>query len=162
TDEFKFSEVRHPIQKSSVWRGPELFIKEDHTTPIIHMGLFYPGGKLAEKKDNAGITSLLLHWLLKGSKSSPPEALNRQLEIFGDTLGTSLARYFVRNFSGSRYQDARLPESFAKALEKRQVLEETWNNSQSVVMLGFQAPPEGDDDSYPIRLMELLFDGMGG
>ena len=279
-DDFKFSEIRYPIQKSSVWRGPELFIKEDHTTPLLHMGLFFPGGRLAEKKDNAGITSLMLRWLLRGSRSSPPEPLYRRLEMFGaqvspiveddsfgilfsvlsrnaepafdqlfemvkspkfdpdefsrqkalqlalvrkekrsadsypqalvdqslftdhpyglnahgseaslasltaeavqawykslvenrkplvvivgNTQGTSLARYFVRNFSGSRYQDVKSPEGFAKPLEKRQLAEGTWDNGQSVVLLGFHAPPEGDEDSYPLRVLEHHLRGMGG
>ena len=234
SDTFKFSEVRFSMQRSSVWRGPELFIREDHTAPLVQMGLFFPGGRLAEKKENQGITHLMLRWLLQGSKNTPPALLYRQLEllgaritpvveddyfglflsvisrnikpslellfemfksprfdteslaslkalvlseirrekyneysyacrvvdkalfgefpyglqrlgtdstlaaltpaqvrdwhkatvenrkplvmIIGDTQGTSLARYFVRNFSGSRYQDVKLAEDVARGL----------------------------------------------
>src|SRR5262249_55539940 len=56
---FRASEVRRGMVKASVLRGPELFIREDHTAPVIDLGLFFPGGKLAEKPEHAGVTALL-------------------------------------------------------------------------------------------------------
>ena len=280
SDTFKFSEVRFPMQRSSVWRGPELFIREDHTAPLVQMGLFFPGGRLAEKKENQGITHLMLRWLLQGSKNTPPDLLYRQLEllgaritpvveddyfglflsvlsrniepsldllfemfksprfdpeslsslkalalseilrekydeylypcrvvdralfgefpyglphlgtdsslagltpaqvrdwhkatvenrkplvvIIGDTQGTSLARYFVRNFSGSRYQDVKLAEEFAKPLEKRTAVDDSWARSESVIAIGFNAPPGGDEDAAALTVLENYVGGVGG
>ena len=83
---FKPSEVRHSFQMASILRGPALFIKEDHTTPLIHLGLFYAGGKLIETKTNAGITSLMLRTLLRDSKTRSADQIYRQLEIYGTAM----------------------------------------------------------------------------
>jgi zinc protease len=83
---YKFSEVRYPIQRATVLRGPELFIREDHSSPLIHLGVFVPGGRLSEKKDNAGITMLTLQSIFRGTKERPAEQFWRQLEVCGGRL----------------------------------------------------------------------------
>jgi zinc protease len=81
--------------------------------------------------------------------------------IVGDTQGTNLAGYFVRNFSGSRFEEIKLPEEFAKALANRAKIEEPFDSKQSLVLLGFQAPPEADEDSYTVTVLENLLSGAG-
>ena len=277
---FKFSEVRSQFQTASVLRGPDLFIKEDHTAPVIQMGFFFPGGKLLETNENSGITNLMLHTMLRGSQNRGPDRYLRQMEIYGghiepavagdysgfllsilsrnidaglellgeaiktpkldkdelsrqkqiqmavlraakdsvaghpkmlieqalfknhpysfapegndkslggisaemmqawyqsevknkkplviilgDTQGTSLAGYFVKNFSGSRFQDVKLPENFVKPLEQKVLIEQNWEKNESLVLLGFQAPPEGDEDSFPVALLQSYMSGSGG
>jgi predicted Zn-dependent peptidase len=82
--------------------------------------------------------------------------------IVGDTQGTSLARYFVRTFSGSRYEDVKLPEGFPKPLEARRTVTERWGRSATALEIGFQAPPAGDDDSYALMVLESYLAGPGG
>ena len=279
--DFKYSEIRYPMQKASVLRGPELFVREDHTAPVIDLGIFLPGGKLTENKENSGITWLMLASMLGGgTKEMVPERFFQQLEIFGaqivpvvaddyfgfyasvlsrnieptldlflelarrpqfnaeqiarqkalqlarirrdsdssfacayrrlqqglfgdfpyslratgdessvssltleavqawyksqvqqlkplvviigDTHGTNLARYFVRNFSGSRYQDVKLTESFPKPIEKRQRLTGECGSSQSMVMIGFPAAPDGDEDAFALEVLQSYASGPGG
>jgi zinc protease len=272
------SPVRYSFQKASILRGPELIIREDHTMPVIHLGLFWAGGKLLESKTNSGITSLMLRTMLRDSKTRSADQLYRQLEVYGgiltpvleddyygvhlsilsenveagldllsemikspkldpeeiarqkvlqaadsrrrsndelgrrllygalfqdysyafdgygtedsvasltadaiqawyklnvadkkpmvviigDTQGSSLAGYFVRNFSGSRFQDVALPEKFAKPLEKRVVVEGSATDSTSRVLVGFQAPPVGDEDSFPLAVFQKYASGLAG
>ena len=279
--DFKYSEIRYPMQKASVLRGPELFIREDHTAPVIDLGIFLPGGKLSENKENSGITWLTLASVVGGgTKELVPERFFQQLEIFGaqivpvvaddyfgfyasvlspnieqtldlllelvrrpqfkpeliarqkelqlarirrdsdssfacayrlleqgvfgdfpyslratgdesivptlsfeavqawyksqvqgrkplvvivgDTQGTNLARYFVRNFSGSRYQDVKLTESFPKPIEKRNRVTGDCASNQSTVMLGFPGPPDGDEDAFALEVLESYASGPGG
>jgi len=82
--------------------------------------------------------------------------------IVGDTQGTNLAGYFVRNFSGSRFQDVKLPEGFAKALEGKAEIEAERNFKGSLVMVGFQAPPDDDEDSFPLIVLQHYASGLGG
>ena len=82
--------------------------------------------------------------------------------IIGDTQGTNLAGYFVRNFSGSRFQDVKLPEGFAKALESKAEIEAERNLKGSLLMIGFQAPPEEDEDSFPLIVLQKYASGLGG
>jgi zinc protease len=279
--DFKYSEIRYPMQKASVLRGPELFIREDHTAPVIDLGIFLPGGKLSENKENAGITSLMLATMLAGgTKEMVPERFFQQLEIFGaeivpvvgddsfgfyssvlsrniertmdlllelirrpqfdpervarekelqlagirrdsdssfacayrlleqglfgdfpyalraagnessvssltvdaiqawyksqvqerkplvviigDTHGTNLARYFVRNFSGSRYQDVKLAETFPKPIEKRLRQTGECGSNQGIAMIGFPAPPDGDEDAFALEVLQSYASGPGG
>ncbi|HYK89954.1 MAG TPA: pitrilysin family protein [Acidobacteriota bacterium] len=280
TDNYKFNEIRSQFQTASVLRGPDLFIKEDHTAPLIQMAFFFPGGKLLESGDTSGITSLMLQTMLRGTQDRGPERYLRQMELYGgrvepviaddysgfflsvlsrnidgalqllgdaiktpkfdkdelsrqkqlqiavvrkrsesvadlpialldqalfknhpyalegtgneksiagisvesiqawyqsvirnkkpmvvilgDTQGTNLAAYFVKNFSGSRFQEVKLPEAFVKPLEQKIVIDQNWDRNQSLVLIGFQAPPEGDEDSYPVALLQSYLAGSGG
>ncbi len=277
---FKPSEVRYPFQLASILRGPALVIREDHTLPLIHMGFYYPGGRLLEKKENAGITALMLGTLLRGTRERGVREIDRQMDLFGgnmvpvvgkdyfgirlsvlsqniepalelladviqspgfsdedlgrqktkqaamireeglsacnqacelsddglytdspyaltpygseaglasftipavkewynatvhnkkpivviigDTQGTSLAGFFVRRFSGSRFQDTKIPEEFAKPLSARAQKEASLSVGASRLVLGFQAPPFGDEDSYAVNVLGELLAGEGG
>ncbi|MBN1568396.1 MAG: insulinase family protein [Acidobacteria bacterium] len=82
-ESFRYSQVQYPFQMASILRGPDMFIREDHTAPIIEMGLFFRGGKFAEKPGNTGITRLMLQLMAMGTKDFAGRHFNRQLEIFG-------------------------------------------------------------------------------
>jgi zinc protease len=277
---FKFSELRNPMRTASILRGPELTIREDHTAPIIELGFFYPGGKLFETKENAGITELLLRSLLQSNAKRSAWDMQRQFGVFGadvtpvvandyfgfyvsilsgsiepglallgemiaspkldkdeisrqkqlqlaeirrdkswnpeypiklanralyqdspygldshgtetsvtsftdaavrswyaeqirnrkpivviigDTQGTSLASYFVSNFSGSRFQSTKLPEVSAKPPGAKTAVEESWGNAQSAIALALQSPPEGDEDTYAVALLRAFLSWSAG
>jgi zinc protease len=72
----------------------------------------------------------------------------------GDTKGTSLASYFVKQFSGSRIQAAELPAEFSKSLSSRQTIERNWIGGTSQIIVGFQAPPVEDDDRYGLLVLQ--------
>jgi zinc protease len=275
---FKFNEIQYPFQMASILRGPEIYIREDHTSPLIDIGVFFRGGKLGEKKENAGITKLMVDLMLRGGKEMSDVQFNRQLEIYGgniqpvvaddyfgfffsilsknigagfdllrqvikgpdfnkdainrqkavqsaniqnrknsqafpqwamnqvlfkdfsysfdslgseagvdaiaqdslqqwydayvknrkpivaaigDTSGTSLATYFVKDFSGSRMQETKIPGEFAKPLEKQVSVEEAWNRNESLILVGFQAPPEDDEDGSAARVLQSYAGEMG-
>ncbi len=82
--------------------------------------------------------------------------------IVGDTQGTSLAGFFVRNFSGSRFEEVKLPEDFPKALTARSAGEGDAPGGISALFAGFQGPPDGDEDSFPLRVLESYAGGLGG
>ncbi len=262
-DDYRFSWIRYPFRVASVLRGPELYIREDHTSPLIHMGLFYPGGPLKETEGDSGITALAASALLGGTSKKDAFTFHRQLEIYGgrlqpvveadyfgfffsipsqnfpsgfglllealnepgldpetvrwrktlqgiertrdagcrgrieaalhpvlfrgspysrcllgteetlsgispeklrewhgthiknrtplvvivgDSEGTSLASYFVKHYSGSRFRESALPQAHAQALEAQEAIEGEWADDRSIVLLGFQAPLYGDSD----------------
>ena len=99
---FRPNEVRHSFQTASILRGPEIYIREDHTSPLVEMGVYFTGGKALESEANAGITGLMLELMLSNERE------NRQLEIYGGRLTPVVANdYFgfflsipARNFSG--------------------------------------------------------------
>jgi zinc protease len=79
--------------------------------------------------------------------------------IMGDTRGTSLAGYFVENFSGSRYQDTQVPKAFPKPPDKAGKSERDWGGPRTLALIGFQAPPYGDEDSYPLAVLQQYLAG---
>ncbi|MDM7995467.1 MAG: pitrilysin family protein [Acidobacteriota bacterium] len=272
-DTFRFSEVEYPFQVASILRGPDMYVREDHTSALIEMGFFFRGGKLMEKKENAGITCLLTHLMLLGTKEIPAPQFHRQLELYGarvepviaddyfgfmfsvlsenfsaafdlfqqavkapvfekdtverlkdiqkkeilerktsgafahdllnealfrdfayswhslgteasldsisedsllkwhgeyvrnrkpyiviigDTKGTSLATHFVKHFSGSRIQQSKLTEEWAKPLEKQAIVEQSWKRDESLILIGFQAASMDDEDGVVMRVLEKL------
>jgi zinc protease len=278
TDKFKYSEIRQPVQIASILRGPDIYIREDHTLPLIQVGIFFPGGKLVETKENSGITRLMLHMMLQGVKSKKTEQFYRQLELYGgkvqpiveddyfgflfsilsrnvdpglnllgeaikspkfekerinrqkqlqaleitgrkssdvyarqlankmlfndssyaldssgtdsslsaittealqswyeihvrnrkplvaiigDTSGSSMAPFFVKNFSSTRYQEFKMAGDFIKPLQKKELHEENWNRKQSLVSISFQAPAINDEDRLPLTVLQY-FTGEGG
>src|SRR5262249_35631208 len=94
-DTYKFEPkpMAGTITRPSILRGPEIFIREEHTTPSITVGFFFPGGRLFEDEGNSGITELLLRSMLKGTQEPPPAKtghtaafLAMQLELWGGQL----------------------------------------------------------------------------
>ena len=275
---FKFSQIQYPFKIASVLRGPEIYIREDHTAPLIYMGMFFPGGRLSETDENAGITNLLVRMMLQGSENKSAYRFHRQLEIYGgqllpvvsddyfgfyfsiisknfgdgfnlmmeavktpafdsdvlerqktlqiveamqpvawrkrvedsinsglfsefpysraavgneksvqnisqaslnewydrfvnnrqpvvviigDTEGTALAKYFVRHFSGSRFRETEIPDTYANPLVKTETIETPWEKRRSLVFFGFQAPPVGDIDYYAVEVLQSYFGNMG-
>ncbi|MBN2319337.1 MAG: insulinase family protein [Acidobacteria bacterium] len=277
-DNFKFSAIQYPFKTASILRGPEIYIREDHTAPLIHMGLFFPGGRFAETENNAGITALMVRMMLQGSEQRSAYRFHRQLEVYGgqiqpvvaddyfgfyfsiisknfedgfslltesvktpvldrdtlerqqqllqaerqlfrglkkhvensinpklfrgfsysrpalgteksirgitlesikewydrfvknrkpvavivgDTEGTSLASYFVRHFSGSRFLKTEIPDEFPNPLEEKETIETAWDKSMSLVAVGFHAPPAGDVDCRAVDVLQSYFGNMG-
>jgi zinc protease len=79
--------------------------------------------------------------------------------IMGDTRGTSLAEYFVENFSGSRYQDTRIPDAFPKPPDKADKSEREWGGPRTLALIGFQTPPYGDEDTYALAVLQQYLAG---
>jgi zinc protease len=268
---FKFNEIRYPFITASILRGPDMYVREDHTSPLIDMGIFLPGGIPDEDEGNSGITNLMARLMLRGAKDQSASQFLRQMEVYGgqvqpviapdyfglhfsilsrnfepglklllesirnpafdneeiilqkriqsakirnradsidgvqelmnqtlfrnshysssidgsegslaaitpaaiqswyeshvknrkpiviaigDTQGASLASYFVRPFSGARMQNARIPEEFAQPVEKPESLDRGWDRSHSLILVGFQAPPEDDVDGNAAAVLE--------
>ena len=74
--------VSPPVRRSML-RGPDVYIVEDHRLPFVSFGIFYPGGRLYESTDNAGITELMLRSALRGTRRYTSADLSRNLENAG-------------------------------------------------------------------------------
>jgi zinc protease len=275
---FKFSEIQYPFQIASILRGPDIFIREEHTSPLLDLGIFFQGGKFKENQENAGITELMLSLMLRGNPEKQGSRLQLQLEIYGgkiqpvvtddyfgfyfsilsgnfekgfkllqevirtpnfdatelerfkhlqltkvgsptkspalmpqairealfgsfsyaqdssgseasinritldairswhadnvrnykpkviiigDTKGTSLASYFVRQFSGSRMLDFKISEEYAPSLQKAALLEQSGSSSSSYILQAFQAPPLNDEGLYGAMLLQSYLGDLG-
>jgi zinc protease len=62
-----FSLEPEPLRDYSVFEGPRAFVREDHSHPLVTVGVFFQGGRLFESPANSGITELMVRSILKGS-----------------------------------------------------------------------------------------------
>ncbi|MEJ2247666.1 MAG: insulinase family protein, partial [Acidobacteriota bacterium] len=85
-DDYKFSRIRYPFLTASILRGPEIFIREDHVSPLVHVGIFFPGGRFDETEQNSGITNLMIRMMVQGAGKKMDYRFHRQLEIYGGQL----------------------------------------------------------------------------
>jgi zinc protease len=53
--------------------GLTVILSEDHSTPIVHLQLWYHVGSKDERKGRTGFAHLFEHMMFKGSKNVPPE-----------------------------------------------------------------------------------------
>jgi predicted Zn-dependent peptidase len=57
--------------------------------------------------------------------------------------------------------ESKLPDAWVKALQKGALIEQSWNRNQSLILIGFQAPPVDDEDEPAIAVLEKYFGGEG-
>ncbi len=62
---FKPKYLKYDLRKTSVVRGPDVFYQEDHSAPLVHVGLFYPGGRFNETAGKRGITQVVLDSIIR-------------------------------------------------------------------------------------------------
>jgi zinc protease len=85
-DDYKFSWIRYSFLTASILRGPEIFIREDHASPLVHLGIFFPGGRFDETERNSGITGLMVRMMIQSAEKKMDYRFHRQLEIYGGQL----------------------------------------------------------------------------
>ena len=59
------------------------YIAEDHRLPLVSFGMFFPGGRLYETVENAGITELMLRTALRGTLRYNTSDISRRIENAG-------------------------------------------------------------------------------
>jgi zinc protease len=74
------------IQKFSLPNGLRLLVKEDRRLPFVEFRTVFRGGVLAESADNNGLTQLMGHMLLKGTKTRSAEQIAREMESIGGSI----------------------------------------------------------------------------
>jgi zinc protease len=69
--------VRPPklqYQTTTLPNGLRVILSEDHSTPIVHVSVWYHVGSKNERKGRTGFAHLFEHMMFKGSKNVEPEA----------------------------------------------------------------------------------------
>lgn len=61
---FKADYSETQLKRSSILRGPEIYLREQHSVPVVHAGFYFPGGRIDETPATSGSTELLAHSLL--------------------------------------------------------------------------------------------------
>jgi zinc protease len=78
--------VRPPklqYQTTTLPNGLTVILSEDHSTPIVHVQLWYHVGSKNEKPGRTGFAHLFEHLMFKGSKNVQPEAHTSMISSIG-------------------------------------------------------------------------------
>ena len=75
--------AKSSLKKTSILRGPAVYWQEKHEVPLVEVGFFYPGGRIEESAENAGITELMLRTLLKNAGGLKQDSLALYLDGMG-------------------------------------------------------------------------------
>src|SRR5260370_20858351 len=78
--------VRPPqlqYQATTLPNGLSVVLSEDHSTPIVHLQLWYHVGSKNEKPGRTGFAHLFEHLMFKGSKNVEPEAHTSYISSVG-------------------------------------------------------------------------------
>src|SRR5258708_35460420 len=68
---------------STLPNGLTLVLSEDHSTPIVHLQIWYHVGSKNEKKGRTGFAHLFEHLMFKGSKNVGPEEHTSMMTSLG-------------------------------------------------------------------------------
>ena len=74
------------LQRTSILRGPTVYFEEEHRLPLVHLGVFFPGGRVHESSANAGMTELLLRGLLRAGEKALTSDTGLSLEALGSEV----------------------------------------------------------------------------
>ena len=91
--------------------GLTVVLEEDHSTPIVHLQLWYHVGSKNEKPGRTGFAHLFEHLMFKGSKNVSPEAHTSMVASVGGQLvatkGVSASFEFVGRVKAIEKVDVR-------------------------------------------------------
>src|SRR5580704_4160649 len=68
---------------STLANGLTVVLSEDHSTPIVHLQLWYHVGSKNEKAGRTGFAHLFEHLMFKGSKNVQPEGHTSMISEIG-------------------------------------------------------------------------------
>jgi len=75
-------------QKETLSCGATLVTRENHSLPLISLGIYFKGGRAYESLENCGITRLTLRGSLKGTKNRSGTEIFNSLEALGASIET--------------------------------------------------------------------------
>jgi zinc protease len=91
--------------------GSTLITKENHSLPLVSLGIYFKGGRIYESQDNCGITQLTLRTSLKGTQSKSAFEVSNLIEMLGGSVELEVqADYFG-------YEVKVLSDNLTKTLE---------------------------------------------
>jgi predicted Zn-dependent peptidase len=92
--------LKHELRRTSIMRGPTVFLQERHDVPLVHVGMFFTGGRSLEDFVEAGKTEVLLRSLIHSFRARRGAAAWADLERTGGVIEVvNEAEFF--GFSGT-------------------------------------------------------------
>ena len=78
---------RGDLRATSILRGPTVHFREDRSVPLVHIGLFFPGGRSTESTEHSGATELIVRTSFRSMLKAKGELSWNDLEMMGAEIG---------------------------------------------------------------------------
>jgi zinc protease len=83
------------VKEEKLPGGPTLITRENHSLPLVALGIYFKGGRIYESLGNCGITQLTLRTSLKGTESKSAFEISNLMEMLGGSIDLEVnADYF--------------------------------------------------------------------
>jgi len=139
-------------KKEKLSYGPTLVTKENHSLPLVSLGIYFKGGRIDESSDNCGITQLTLRTSLKGTQSKTAFQISNLIEMLGGSIDLEAnADYFG-------YEVKVLSDNLTKTLDivsdviKNPVFDEEELEKEKNILLAEIQKNKDSMTDYPIDL----------
>jgi len=87
--------IESTVRRDSLSCGSVLITRENHSLPLLSLGIYFKGGRAYESEQNCGITQLTLKGSLKGTRKRDATEIFNLLEMLGASIETRVeADYF--------------------------------------------------------------------
>jgi zinc protease len=132
--------------------GPTLITKENHSLPLVSLGIYFKGGRIYESLGNCGITQLTLRTSLKGTENKSAFEISNFMEMLGASIDLEVnADYFG-------YQVKLLSQNLTNGLDiildvvKNPVFEQAELEKEKNILLAEIKKNKDSMADYPIDL----------
>lgn len=139
----------------SVFRAPSglpILVRRRTGAPIIHLGLYAPGGAAAEPASLAGIVTLMMRTTVKGTHRRSAEDIAGESEMLGGSIGTSVSSDgggWTFSVPVSRYRAA---VGLLQDVVQHPRFDESAVHTERTIALTQLAQLRDDMVRYPVRL----------
>jgi zinc protease len=140
--------------------GLPILVRRRPGAPMVHFGLYAPGGAAAEPADLAGIGTLMVRASVKGTLHRDADAIAGESEILGGSIGTSVSPDgggWTLSVPFPRYRDA---INLLQDVVQYPRFDESAVDTERTIALSQLAQLRDDMLRYPVRLAtEAAFAG---
>jgi zinc protease len=151
--------VESPLTEYKLLRGPEVMVKESRAFPLISIGVFFPGGRLFEGRNNNGITELMLRTSAKGALKMSSAPILSVFERNGARIETRAeADFFGYVLTGLKAGFEKNLDAFFEAIQQPQFEEPQIERERSLL----RAEASRLTDSQVLYSRQLLKQALYG
>jgi len=151
--------VEPSAQKDTLSCGATLITRENHSLPMVSLGIYFKGGRAYESLENCGITGLTLRGSLKGTENRSGAEIFNSLEALGASIETEVEAdyfgYLIKLLSAGSMGSANLEsglEIMADVIKNPVFDPEELEKEKKILLAKIEKNKDSMRD-YPIRLL---------
>ncbi len=86
--------ITDSMQQFVLTNGMTVFVRETPGTPTVSASIYFKGGRIHEKRANAGITQLMARSMRRGTTARTRDQIDREIEFLGSQISIAIDEDF--------------------------------------------------------------------